>query len=673
MAVLEREMGIEYLGFMLPVEDPSTGETFMVSHNCVLGFEPPEGGFRYPIDECLTGQVCRTGAPRILGDVEEGEPYAAAAEEVRSELAIPVRAGDDVVAVLNLESSETNAFDEQDLTFYSAIAGQLGIAMENAKLFEAERKQRQLAEALEKAAVAVGSTLELEQVLDRILEQVEQVVPGDSFNIMLIEDGRARVVRSRGYEKMDLAEGIGDHPLPVADYPHWIEMSQSGEPVVVEDTTLDEAWNPREGWQWLRSYMGAPIRVGDTTVGFLNVDATEPRQFSADDASRLKTFASHAATAIENARLYERLRDHAETLEARVVDRTAQLQAQYARLEAVLDSTVNGIVVTDPQGELVLANPVAREWLTQSLSPGEAALLRGTITDMAARAEENPEEVLELTGLDLQLRAATIVEPGVEEAAAVVAIHDISHLKALDRMKSRFVSNVSHELRTPIATIKLFAHLMQKQPERWREYLEPLAQEAEHQADLVEDILEISRVDAGRLDITPEPTDLRDLVAMAVSSSEARAREKGIELRQEWEEEGRASAGTHAPVSMVDAQRMTQVLDNLINNAIRYTSEGGTVSVSTGEVEAGDRRWATVTVEDTGMGIPEEELPHVFERFFRGEKPRTLQISGTGLGLAIVKEIVELHGGRVTLESRIDEGSRFTVWLPLAEQQTIGS
>ena len=665
--VLEREMGIEYLGFMLPVEDPSTGEWFMVSHECLLGFEPPDGGFRYPIDECLTGRVWQMGEPRILGDVEHEGPYAVADEDVRSELAIPVRAGDEVVAVLNLESGQPHAFNEQDLRFYSAIAGQLGIAMENAQLFEAERQQRQLAEALEKAAVAVSSTLELEQVLDRILEQVEQVVPGHSFNIMLIENGRARVVRSRGYEKMDLAEEVVERPLPIADYPHWIEMTQSGEPVVVDDTSLDAAWNAREGWLWLRSYMGAPIQVGDTTVGFLSVDGTEPGQFNSDDANRLKTFASHAATAIENARLYERLRDHAETLEARVADRTAQLEAQYARLEAILDSTVNGIVVTDPYGEMVLANPVAREWLTQSLSPREAGLLRRTVAQMAARADENPEEVLELTGLDLQLRAATILEPGDEAAAAVVAIHDISHLKALDRMKSRFVSNVSHELRTPIATIKLFAHLMQKQPERWREYLEPLAQEAEHQADLVEDILEISRVDAGRLDIKPEPTDLRDLVEMVVSSSEARAREKGIDLRQEREGEGRA------PVSMVDAQRMTQVLDNLISNAIRYTSEGGTIGVSTGQAKARDRRWATVTVEDTGMGIPEEELPDVFKRFFRGEKPRTLQISGTGLGLAIVREIVELHGGQVTVESQVDEGSRFTVWLPLAEQQIGGS
>jgi two-component system sensor histidine kinase BaeS len=109
---------------------------------------------------------------------------------------------------------------------------------------------------------------------------------------------------------------------------------------------------------------------------------------------------------------------------------------------------------------------------------------------------------------------------------------------------------------------------------------------------------------------------------------------------------------------------MMQVLNNLLSNAIRYTPEGGTIRIATDRKAAGGRSWATVTVSDNGIGIPEDELPYIFDRFFRGEKPRTMQISGTGLGLAILKEIVELHGGRVTVESEVDVGSSFTVWLP---------
>ena len=112
---------------------------------------------------------------------------------------------------------------------------------------------------------------------------------------------------------------------------------------------------------------------------------------------------------------------------------------------------------------------------------------------------------------------------------------------------------------------------------------------------------------------------------------------------------------------------MKQVLNNLVENAIQYTPEGGKVVVSTGKQEAEGRVWATATVADTGVGIPEEELPHIFERFFRGVEPRTMQVAGTGLGLAIVKEIVELHGGRVTVESQVGEGTTFTVWLPLTD------
>ncbi|MGD2144386.1 MAG: HAMP domain-containing sensor histidine kinase, partial [Anaerolineae bacterium] len=143
-----------------------------------------------------------------------------------------------------------------------------------------------------------------------------------------------------------------------------------------------------------------------------------------------------------------------------------------------------------------------------------------------------------------------------------------------------------------------------------------------------------------------------------VASHQPRAQELGLTLEHR-------STGP-GPESFVDRQRMAQVLDNLIGNAVRYTPAGGTATVSTGRTEAEGRVWATVTVADTGMGIPHEELPHIFDRFFRGEKPRTMQISGTGLGLAIVKEIVELHGGRVTVESEVGKGSSFTVWLPLA-------
>jgi len=376
------------------------------------------------------------------------------------------------------------------------------------------------------------------------------------------------------------------------------------------------------------------------------------------------------------------------------------------RLDVILRSTTDGIVVTNEEGSIVQANPVAQAWFTQTLSPEEAGRLREAVRSVArqACAEEtrlrpeaqpegfsgkNPVSLLELTGLDLELSAAPISPlssppasgRGREgmKAAVVVDIHDVTHLKALDRMKTRFITNISHELRTPITAIKLYAYLMQQHPEKWKQYLAPLAQEADHQARLVQGILQIAHIDAGRLEMDHRPTPLNELTEATVVRHRVLAQERGLTLEHHPE----TGFFGKNPVSLVDPERIMQVLDNLIGNAIRYTPEGGTVVVSTGTEEAEGRTWATVMVADTGIGIPEHELPHLFERFFRGEESQAMQVPGTGLGLAIVKEIVELHGGRVTVESpsilrrgsgqatlRASEegvGSTFTIWLPLAD------
>jgi PAS domain S-box-containing protein len=653
------QQGFEYHNVILLQLNETTGR---------LGKQAIAGGFEnigspdyyQEIGKGLIGWTAQTGQPLLINDVSQDPRYIVGFPErvpTRAELCVPLKLGERVIGVLDVQEIQPNAFDEMDLTAMETLADQIAVAIENSRLFKAEREQRQLTEALKEAASAVSSTLDPDQVLERILEQVEQVVAGDHFNIMLIENDQARVVRQRGYESLSIKDQDTDFSRPITRYPSLVQMAQTREPIVVPDTATDPDWVYEEDQEWLRSYVATPIQTGDAIVGFLNVNGTRREQFDVNDARRLQAFAAHVATAIENARLHEKLREHAEQLEERVEERTAQLQAQYARLEAILRSTTDGIIVTDAKGEILQTNPVAQTWLTRTLSPEDAILLQKTVQDLARRAEAQPEIVLELTGLDLELKAAHIAEPGIA-AAAVVAIHDVSHLKALNRMKSRFVSNVSHELRTPITVIKLYAHLMQKQPKRWKEYLDTLAQEADHQAQLIEDILQISRIDAGRLEMKPRLTSLNELTEIAITNHHGLVQERGLTLQ-------------HHPAKMtlmvlVDSQRMAQVLSHLVENAIHYTPEGGQVVVSTGKEKTEGRAWATATVMDTGMGISKEELPHIFVRFFRGEGPKQMQISGTGLGLAIAKDIVELHGGRVTVESQIGKGSTFTVWLPLA-------
>jgi PAS domain S-box-containing protein len=540
------------------------------------------------------------------------------------------------------------------------------IAIEGIARDITERKQAD--EALERRVAQlallneVGSKIAAVSDLESVLERVARLVHNFRYHhaaLYILDRERGDLVmraRAGGFahifppeHRVRLGEGIVG----------WVGLH--GETLLANDVGAEPRYvNFFPGVLPTRSKLCVSIRVGEEIVGVLDVQSDQLNAFDENDVRVLETLAAQIAVAFENARLYRELRQYAEELERHVQERTAQLYSQYARLEAILNSTSDGILVTGSQGQILLTNPVAQTWLTQTLPAEDVERLEATVRDLALRAEERPEAILELTGLDLQLNAAPITEPGLEGARAIVAFHDVSHLKALDRLKSQFVSNVSHELRTPVTTIKLYAALLrQNPPEKWPRYLDALEKEADRQARLVEDILQVARIDVGRLEIKPQAVNLNGLAEDVVAGRQALAQARGLALECCLVEPG--------PVVLVDPERMMQVLNNLVENAIHYTPQGR-IEVATGQAEAEGRAWATVRVSDTGMGIPEEDLLRLFERFYRGEKARQSGLPGTGLGLAIAKEIVDLHGGGVTVESREGVGRTFTGWLPLAEE-----
>ncbi|TET49929.1 MAG: GAF domain-containing protein [Anaerolineales bacterium] len=580
----------------------------------------------------------------------------------RTRAAVPIRWGGELLGALVIEGDDPSLGRGQGAEVLELLSAPTAAVLRNAKLLAAEREQRALAEGLAEAASVLSSSLLLEEVLDRILEQVERVVPGDACNVMLVDGGTARIVRERGYHKIAPDErGVGTS-VAVGDYPPLARMLQTGEPVVVSDTSTGDAWVREEGQEWLRSYVGAPIRVGDVTMGFLNVDGTRSGQFGADHGRRLRAFAGHAAVAIENALLYSRLEQKKKILDDEVKRRTAEVEAEYAQLEAILDSSSDGFIVADREGSILRTNRVAEGWLTQALSPEEGVSVRNAVREIAqSGVGRHAGLILELTGLDLHLSAARVL--GHDDRAGpavVVALHDVSPLRALGRMKSQFVSNVSHELRTPITTIKLYATLLRDSPRhKWDQYLDSLEHEADRQARLIEDILQIAQVDLGRTELDLAPVALNEAAKAVVDRFAAQAEMKNLRLELE--------SGEDCPAALADSDRVAQILWNLVGNAMRHTDEDGCITVSSSRREADGRVWATLGVRDNGSGIPEDELPHVFDRFFRGREAREMQAPGTGLGLALVKAIVELHGGRVTVESSQGKGASFIVWLPAVE------
>ena len=581
-------------------------------------------------------------------------------EGIRAVLVVPMHHKGKFIGGIILGNHQTRDFNDQETAFIEALAQQSINAIENARLFKAEQEKRELAEALEEAAAFVSSNLDLDEVLDRILEQVARVVNGDTFNIMLRKGNKVQIVRWRGYGAREINEELPVREFSLDKYLSLIKMTEEAKPILITDTRADPNWVPSQEDTWRRAYIGAPINVGEQTIGFLNVNSCQPNHFNHEDAHRLKIFADHIAAAIENARLYQAQREYTEKLEVRVYERTAELQKQYARLEAVLRSTSDGIIVTNAQGEIIQTNPVVESWFNRSLSPEDAETLRQTVHDISQQADEHPEIILELQGLDLQLNAAPITSSNTQEASVVVAVHDVSHLKALERMQSQFVSDVSHELRTPLTTAKLYTQLLRRSSqEKHAAYLDALEAELERQSILIEDILDLSRIDAGRLALTPRPTDLNKLSASILMGHDVLAQSKKLHLE--------SNLTTPAPITFIDAVKMDQVLSNLIENAIRYTPPEGIIQITTKKAQAKERQWAIFQIQDTGIGIPAEELPYIFSRFFRGAQPREEQIQGTGLGLAIAKEIVELHGGWIDVRSEVKTGTTFTVWLPLAD------
>ncbi|NTU62769.1 MAG: GAF domain-containing sensor histidine kinase [Chloroflexi bacterium] len=229
-------------------------------------------------------------------------------------------------------------------------------------------------------------------------------------------------------------------------------------------------------------------------------------------------------------------------------------------------------------------------------------------------------------------------------------------LKELDHLKDEFLSNVSHEFRTPLASVKLYLQLLARgRPEKREEYQRTLQRETLRLETLIEDLLDLSRLNSRATSFHFEPTNINYLLVELIQDRAAMAAERGLIFD--------CQLAADLPLTMIDPSRFTQVMSNLTTNAINYTPAGGVITLTTAIKQEDDSDWVTFTVCDTGRGISPQEMLHLFERFYRGEASQKSTTHGTGLGLAICKQLVEQMGGHITVESELGVGAAFTVWL----------
>jgi two-component system phosphate regulon sensor histidine kinase PhoR len=357
---------------------------------------------------------------------------------------------------------------------------------------------------------------------------------------------------------------------------------------------------------------------------------------------------------------------------ARLRDRLEELTEERDRAGQIVDALDDGVVLLDGAGRLLVANPTARAWfgLPDDLRPGQPAqrvLGVSQIAELAERAAETRAPATCTVSVvfpeyrTLTLRAFPLADRG-PTGRIVVTVTDITQRRRLEVLRRDFVANASHELKTPVAAVRVLAETLltalPDDPGAGRGFAVRIGREAERLDALVRDLLDLSRVERGTLDV--EPVDLVGLVKEVVGGYADRAEERRVKLRTELQP-GVAMRGDRAQLGLL--------LSNLVDNAVRFTSPRGTVRV---RLDGSEGR-AVLQVSDTGEGIPAGELSRIFERFYRVDKARTRQTGGTGLGLAIVRHVVESHGGTVTVDSELGRGTTFAVSLPIAGPPSMGA
>lgn len=669
--------------------------------------------------EGLSGKVWETGEPVIVDDYEHWDGRATVYEDYdwTAVVGVPIRYGEEFLGVLDVLADAPHTFSPADAELLELFATQAAIAIQNVRLFQREREQRELAEALAEASAVVTGTLDLDQVLDRILEQVARVVAGDAFSIMLVEGDCARTVRRWGSEHLGPAGRATGEPVPIDRFPTLRKMVRTGKSVVVLDTTTDPNWISKRGREWRRSYVGAPIQVGGVTVGFLSVSGTRPGQFGPDDAQRLEAFAHQAAGALENAQLFQETRHH--LAQTRVLHEVMLAAVSTLDFDQVLERTVKvlqatmgvefiGFALPVEEGEGLRYHeahigfpatagdskmPLDGSICGRVFQTGEPVVV-GDVTQSPDYLEGHPDVRSELAVpvrvgdrvigvLNLESRALNGFDQDDLAFYATIAgqlgmaLHNarlyeevvlhaerletaLAQLQELDRLKNQFIQSVSHELRSPLALIRGYAELLTsgelgELSAEQRGPAEIIVRRSQMLANLVDDISLLLAAEARTLRC--EPVALDELARAAVEDFRLAASQAGLTLTAQIAPGVSAIGGE--PVCL------RRVLDNLLSNAIKFTPAGGSVEVL---VQEGDHQ-VVLVVKDTGIGVAPEHHERIFKRFYQVDGSSKRRYGGVGLGLALVKEIVEAHGGTVDFESEVGQGSTFTVTLSIFEGQ----
>jgi PAS domain S-box-containing protein len=559
-------------------------------------------------------------------------------------VAIPVAYGEADLALVLVFFAAGRRPSDDDLELAEHLAAAAGGSLGRSLVFEEERNARALAQQLARIASVLATELDPAAVLDEVVRQAPPLVGADAAAIRLLEDDELVVAVVEGVPG---AEELVGGRAPVTGRLAG-DVVQSRAPLALEDAGADarhRAADPvlRGGF---RAYAAVPLVAAEGGVhGVLSLYCREPKAWRHGEVEALTALAAGASAALQNAELYQRVAIEKE------------------RSFAILANIADGIVAVDREGRVVLWNRAAEEIsgvpAAEALGHTPEQVLgrrlegdgTGTARDRLVSIVRGGDEVW------LSLSEAVMRDPAGAVAGRIFAFRDISADRLVEQMKTEFVTTVSQELRRPLTSIYGFAETLLRRDVNFGEeerltFLGYIASESERLTTIVDALLNVARLDAGDLQISVAPIDVATAVSDVVSGHEAAAA-NGHRFVVELEDEPlRAEA---------DPDKLRQVLANLVDNAVKYSPEGGTVTVAARRRD--DR--VEISVSDQGVGIPEGEQERIFRKFYRadagGSRPAG---GGTGLGLFIVRGLVQAMGGRIWVRSREGEGASFTFELP---------
>ena len=538
---------------------------------------------------------------------------------------------------LNIGSRQSNAYGPTELRLLDELAPQLAVAIEKSRLIDMMEQRTTELKRLNHLSEMLVSTTDISLIVESTLNTLPRLLPGDIQGLLVAGEEGAYLGLVTPYDFAHTNQVVqeiqtvfnelreGDRSLEIIYTKH-----------LAGNMPVASNWEPA-----LVSHLPILTRLGPIGVIYIAVGQS---QYINDEIWRtFSLIASQIAAAVENARLFQ------------------QIEQEKARLAAILSSSTDAVLVVNRKGQIVLDNPTAWQVMGVEESQGGKMLSSSTrnealieLFERALTGDVPTGEIPVIDGRTFYANLSPVVVGNNGIIGSVATMQDVSHFKELNQLKTDFVNSVSHDLRSPLSGILIATHLLPQMGdlnESQLELIETIENRVNGISELIDSLLDVGKIEAG-IDMEMEKCNLNDIVDEIAVSLTPQAVDKQIDLtwnlpkKQLW--------------VLANPIRLKQVIHNLTNNAIKYTPNGGQVTIKVKQ-HADENR---IQVNDTGMGIPAADQPHIFEKFYRVRGEHVAGIKGTGLGLAITKGIVEKHHGRIWLESVFGEGSAFTVALP---------